>query len=48
VKERLKKIENYHVDIPEEGRKYISPKEAGEYVLRKSELSLLFQAMGLR
>ncbi|PMD48672.1 GMC oxidoreductase [Hyaloscypha variabilis F] len=28
VKERLKKIENYHVDIPEEGRKYISPKEA--------------------
>jgi hypothetical protein len=31
VKERLKKIENYHVDVPEEGKKYISPKEAGEY-----------------
>jgi hypothetical protein len=31
VKERLKKIENYHVDVPEEGKNYISPKEAGEY-----------------
>jgi len=30
VKERLKKIENCHVDIPEEGRRYLSPKEAGE------------------
>jgi hypothetical protein len=31
VKERLKKIENYHVDVPEEGKRYISPKAAGEY-----------------
>jgi hypothetical protein len=30
VKERFKKIENYHVDIPQEGRRYISPKEAGK------------------
>lgn len=30
VKERFKKIENYHVDIPQEGRRYISPNEAGK------------------
>ncbi|PMD17612.1 GMC oxidoreductase [Hyaloscypha hepaticicola] len=28
MKGRFKKIENYHVDIPQEGRRYISPKEA--------------------
>ena len=32
MKERFKKIENYHIDVPEEGKKYICPKEEGEFV----------------
>jgi hypothetical protein len=38
VKERFKKIENYHTAIPEEGEKYISPKEAGKYDSRSVEI----------
>jgi hypothetical protein len=38
VKERFKKIEHYHVEIPEEGKKYISPKEAGEYDSKEAEI----------
>jgi len=31
VKERLKRIETFHTDIPEEHQKYINPKAAGRY-----------------
>jgi len=30
VKQRFKKIENYHVEVPEEHRKYIDPKPESE------------------
>ena len=30
VKQRLKKIESYHVEIPEEHQKYINPKPEGK------------------
>lgn len=42
VKERFKKIENYHVEIPKEHQKFISPKAEGEYpVIRLSSGYLL-------
>lgn len=38
MKERFKKIEHYHVDVPEEGKRYISPKEAGEFGSKEVEI----------
>ncbi|XMA11128.1 hypothetical protein WAI453_003919 [Rhynchosporium graminicola] len=42
VKERFKKIENYHVDIPREHQKYFNPKAESEFpVARSFSISLL-------
>lgn len=32
VKERIKKIETYHVEVPEEHKKYINPKLEGKFM----------------
>jgi hypothetical protein len=29
VKERFKKIESYHIEVPEEHKKYINPEASG-------------------
>lgn len=42
VKERFKKIESYHVEVPEEHRKYVNPKaEGGLFLLHLSLGALL-------
>ena len=49
VKQRFKKIESYHVEIPEEHKKYINPKPEGEssfLVKHKTPPLILFQTMG--
>lgn len=33
VKERFKKVESYHVEVPEEHKKYINPKAEGKELL---------------
>jgi len=43
VKERLKKIENYHVDVPEEHRAYIHPKESGEFLTDVGEALFIYR-----
>lgn len=35
VKERMKKVTTYHIDVPEEHRQFIQPKQEGEYSLSR-------------
>jgi hypothetical protein len=37
VKERIKRIETYHVEVPEEHRKFIDAKPAGMFVYEERE-----------
>lgn len=44
VKERLKKLETYHVEVPEENRKYLDAKQEGKFpVLDKARGKLLMR-----
>jgi hypothetical protein len=48
VKQRFKKIESYHVEIPEEHKKYINPKPEGEssFLVETQKKTNPFQTMG--